>query len=64
MTCRSVSGQRLASLTAGIKKDHYGEQKITFKSIVSSNVLRAQQVPLRRAAGLGLCRAAGQRPVG
>jgi serine/threonine-protein phosphatase PGAM5 len=38
-----VTGQRLASLTAGIKKDHYGEQKITFKSIVSSNVLRAQQ---------------------
>jgi serine/threonine-protein phosphatase PGAM5 len=37
------TGRRLAALSDGIKSDAYGDVKISYSSVVSSNVLRAQQ---------------------
>lgn len=38
-----LTGKRLAATTAGVKKDAYGEVKIEYNMLASSNVLRAQQ---------------------
>lgn len=38
-----LTGKRLADLAAGVKRDAYGEVKISYSQLVCSTVLRAQQ---------------------
>ncbi|KAF4677741.1 hypothetical protein FOL47_010962 [Perkinsus chesapeaki] len=38
-----IVGQRLKQMTDGTKSDRYGERKIKFKKLISSDVLRAKQ---------------------
>lgn len=48
----ALTGQRLAAQSAGVKKDAYGEQRIRYSLLVSSDVLRARQTADAIAAEL------------